>query len=167
MSSDCNPEAYIDAAYLAVESIKVIASTLSPTAGQKLIESSFTSTPRERLRNFTIPRKEDLPPDSLREESSPSAVWHSNNFPQDGAKAHYNIGCITNPKENEVYGKKQPTKDNAVDNSDVSLWATKTNEVTQIHTKNPTCVLIIPFKGTNGEETDEFQVLQLASTLTR
>ena len=85
----------VDAVYLVVESIKVIASTLSPAAVQNLIESSFTPTPLERLRNFTIPRKEDLPPDSLREETSPSTVWHSNKFPRDGAKEHYTIGCIT------------------------------------------------------------------------
>ena len=59
-----------------------------------------------------------------------------------------------------MYGNKQSIKDKAVNDSDVSLLETKTNEVTQILNKIPTCVLIIPSKETKGEENDEIQVLQ-------
>ena len=135
LSSDCDSESYIDAAYSTVESIKIIASTLSPKSGQNLMEASFTPTPLEKLKNFTIPRREDLPPDSIRNETSPSTVWHSNNFPRNGAKEHYTIGCIRDPKENGVYSKKQSTNDKAVDDTDGSLRATETNEITQTNNK--------------------------------
>ena len=120
------------------------------------MEASFTPTPLEQLKNFTIPRREDLPPDSIRNETSPSTVWHSNNFPRNGAKEHYTIGCIRDPKENGVYSKKQSTKDNAGDETDSSPRATETNEVTQTNTKNQTSVLIIHTQGTNGVKADEF-----------
>ena len=92
--SNCSPEAYIDAAFMAAESIKAIASQMSPETGQRLIESGITTTPKEVLRHFMIPRKEKLSPDSLREQTSPheasQEAWHSSNFPQEGAKIHYN-----------------------------------------------------------------------------
>ena len=59
-----------------------------------------------------------------------------------------------------MYGSKQSINDKAVDDSDKPLLETKTNEVTQILNKFPTCVLIIPSKETKGEENDEIQVLQ-------
>ena len=58
LSSNCSPEAYIDAAFMAVESIKAIASQMSPETGQRLTESGITTTPREALRHFTISHKE-------------------------------------------------------------------------------------------------------------
>ena len=90
LSSNASPEAYINAALMATESIKAIASQMSPKTGQKLIESGITTTPREALREFTIPRKEKLFLDSLREQTSPheasQEAWHSRNFPHEVAK---------------------------------------------------------------------------------
>ena len=121
---------------MATESIKAIASQMSPDTGQRLIESGITTTPREVLRDFTIPRKEKLFPDSLREQTSPheasQEAWHSRNFPQDMAKMHYNIGCMNNPKENGMPCNKLANDDKAEDGSDATLLETKTNEVTQI-----------------------------------
>ena len=92
LSPDCDPELFIDAAFSTAESIKIVASKLSPTSGQRLLEASFTPT-QSKLKNFVIPRLGDLPPDSLRSEPSPSSVWHANNFPVQGATTHYTIGC--------------------------------------------------------------------------
>ena len=55
---------------------------------------------------------------------------------------------------------KQSINDKAVYDSDEPLLETKTNEVTQILDKIPTCVLIMPSKEIKGEENDEIQVLQ-------
>ena len=48
LSADCDPESFIYAAYSTAESINIVASTLSPTSGQKLMEASFTPTPLKK-----------------------------------------------------------------------------------------------------------------------
>ena len=71
---------YINIAFMATECIKALASQMSLETGQRLIESGITTTPREALREFTIPRKEKLFPDSPREQTSPheasQEAWH-------------------------------------------------------------------------------------------
>ena len=99
---------------------------------------------------------EDLPPDSIRTEPSPSSVWHSNNFPRQGATEHYTIGCERDPKENGAFSQKQSAKDNAEDDTDISPRVTETNKVTLTNTKNQTSVLIIHTQGTSEVKDDEF-----------
>ena len=95
LSSNASPEEFITTAFMATESIKAIASQMSPETGQRLIESGITTTPTEAAREFTIPRKERLFPDSIRESISPNEAsqeaWHAQNFPHN--KQSKNKNC--------------------------------------------------------------------------
>ena len=62
--ADASAEEYIETAYLATESIKAIASKMSPEAGNKLIQAGITTTTREALKGYSIPHKGDMFPDS-------------------------------------------------------------------------------------------------------
>ena len=97
---------------------------------------------------------------TFRKRPFKAVIWQAQNQFVEACEVHHKIGCITNPKENGMYGSKQSINDKAVDDSDVPLLETKTNEVAQILNKFPTCVLIIPSKEIKGEENDEIQVLQ-------
>ena len=70
--SDASAEEYIETAYLATESIKAMASKMSPEAGNRLIQAGITTTPREALKGYNIPRRGDMFPDSIRESPTPN-----------------------------------------------------------------------------------------------
>ena len=89
LSADFDPELFIDAAYSTAESIRIVASKLSQTSGQRLLEASFTPT-QSKLKKFVIPGLRELPPDSLRSEPSPSSKWHASNLPAKGATTLHN-----------------------------------------------------------------------------
>ena len=59
---------------------------MSPETGNRLIQAGITTTPHEALKGYSIPRRDELFPESIRESTSPNEAsqesWHDRNFPK-------------------------------------------------------------------------------------
>ena len=82
---DASAEEYIDKAWLVNESIKAIATEMSPGASSKQLQAGISSQRDTLLGYNNIQRNGELFPDSIRqsptENESSHARWHEMNFP--------------------------------------------------------------------------------------
>ena len=136
------------------------------------------------MREFIIPRKERLFPDSIRESTSPNEAsqeaWHARNFPHNTvsnlktkiatfqqfiksspqAKMYYNPLCLSTTRESGITSNKLSDTNMAEGGSDAPLLETQNRAVIKTLNNTHTSVLIDTSKEQTGTEAEGSQVQQ-------